>query len=108
MMKRSTFVAASAATVASTVSSPYAVAATPTINFTMTSFALNNTRAVHEDTDYIALVVSQNGVVVPPQTQRVGNVNNGTHKVGPNGVGLTVSIPNTYKTSDHLYSVISL
>jgi hypothetical protein len=49
--------------------------------FTMKSFALNNTRSLHEDTNYVCLGLSVNGKVFAPLAQRIGNVNNGTHKV---------------------------
>ena len=65
------------------------------INFTMTSFALNNTRSLHEDTNYVALAVSQNGAIPQPQAKRIGDVNNGTH-----AVNMTVSVPSTYSPTD--------
>ena len=65
------------------------------INFTVKSFALSNTRSVHEDTNYVALAISHNGTVLPPQTKKVGNVNNGTH-----AVNMTVSVPSTFNDND--------
>jgi hypothetical protein len=65
------------------------------INFTVPSFALNNTRSLHEDTDYVGIAITQMGREVAPATKRIGNVNNGTHSVN-----MTVSVPSTYNTSD--------
>jgi hypothetical protein len=65
------------------------------INFTVKSFALSNTRSLHEDTNYVAVAINQNGNEVQPQAKRIGNVNNGTH-----AVNLTVSIPSRYENSD--------
>jgi hypothetical protein len=49
--------------------------------FTLNSFAISNTRAAHNDTDYVALGLSVNGVPSAPQVKKVGNVDNGTHQV---------------------------
>jgi len=50
--------------------------------FSLNSFALNNTRAVHEDTDYVVLALTVNGVSpFPPLAQRAGNVNNETYNI---------------------------
>jgi hypothetical protein len=65
------------------------------INFTVKTFALTNTRSVHEDTNYVALGISHNGTILPPQTKKIGNVNNGTH-----AVNMEVSVPSTYTAND--------
>ncbi len=65
------------------------------INFTVKSFALSNTRSVHEDTNYVAVAINQNGTEIPPQTKRIGNVNNGTH-----AVNVAVSVSSTYHDTD--------
>ncbi|WP_348267617.1 hypothetical protein P8936_17965 [Edaphobacter paludis] len=65
------------------------------INFTVVSFAIDNTRSVHEDTDYVGVAITQNKKEVAPQTKRIGNVNNGTH-----AVNMTVSVPSEYTTAD--------
>jgi hypothetical protein len=49
--------------------------------FTLNSFAISNTRAAHNDTDYVALGLSVNGVPSAPQVIKVGSVDNGTHQV---------------------------
>lgn len=58
-----------------------------TFSLTLDSFRITNTRSRHEDTDYatITMVVKQGGKPVgTPQTlkKKIGDVNNGTHKVG--------------------------
>jgi hypothetical protein len=65
------------------------------IDFSLISFSITNTRSLHEDTDYVSvgLKVNQNPVLV--QTKRIGNVNNGTHQVN-----LTISIPGETKDTD--------
>jgi hypothetical protein len=65
------------------------------INFTLKSFALSNTRSLHEDTNYLALALTQNEKQLPPQVRKIGNVNNGTKQVN-----MTISISGTYKTAD--------
>jgi len=73
--------------------------------FTLDSFRITNTRALHNDTDYVctAVVVGQN----PPITsavQYMGNVDNGTHEVN-------LSIPNVpVGPNDHsafTYSIVN-
>jgi hypothetical protein len=50
--------------------------------FSLNSFALTNTRAVHEDTDYVVLGLTVNGTnPFPPLAQRAGNVNNETYNI---------------------------
>lgn len=65
------------------------------INFTLQSFALSNTRSVHEDTNYLAIALTHNGSLLPPKVQKIGNVNNGTKEVN-----MTISIPGTYNATD--------
>jgi hypothetical protein len=65
------------------------------INFTVESFAIDNTRSVHEDTNYVGVAITRNGAQVAPQTKRIGNVNNGTH-----AVNMSVSVPSTYTIND--------
>ena len=50
--------------------------------FSLNSFALNNTRSVHEDTDYVCLGFTVNKTnPFPPLAQRAGNVNNETYNI---------------------------
>jgi hypothetical protein len=49
---------------------------------TFQSFGISNTRAPHDDTDYLAVNMSINQVPLTPQTKRVGNVDNGEYDVG--------------------------
>ena len=65
------------------------------INFTFHSFAINNTRAAHEDTDYVAVSLRQNGALLPVQAKKVGDVNNGTH-----AVNFTIPVSNTFRDTD--------
>jgi hypothetical protein len=65
------------------------------INLTLSSFQISNTRALHEDTDYVCVGMSVNKKVVAPLAKKVGNVNNGVHQVG-----LTFPLPNEYSATD--------
>jgi hypothetical protein len=65
------------------------------INFTLNYFGITNTRAVHEDTDYVIVGMSVNGKIIPPVAKRIGNVNNGQHQVN-----LTLSGPSTFTDAD--------
>lgn len=49
---------------------------------TLESFEIANTRALHEDTDYISLAAKVGDQQPVHQTQFVGDVNNGVHPVG--------------------------
>jgi hypothetical protein len=75
--------------------------------FSLNSFALNNTRAVHEDTDYVVLGLTVNGVTpFPPLAQRAGNVNNETYNIKDmdfllNSVGDTDQIVLSYLVINH-------
>ena len=53
----------------------------PSFTITLNSFAITNTRSVHNDTDYVCLGLNVNGIDSKPVAQRVGDVNNGTHQV---------------------------
>jgi len=73
--------------------------------FTLDSFRITETRALHNDTDYVctAVVVGQN----PPITsavQYMGNVNNGTHQVNLSIPGVAVG-PNDH--SAFTYSIVN-
>jgi hypothetical protein len=59
-----------------------------TYTFTLKSFKITDTRALHNDTDFvsIAVTVGKNPPIVVP-TKSMGDVNNGTHEVN-------LSIPN--------------
>jgi hypothetical protein len=65
------------------------------ITFELVSFAIGNTRALHNDTDYVAAALTHNGQLMPVQARKAGDVNNGTH-----AVGFAFSIPDTYNYSD--------
>lgn len=65
------------------------------LNFVVKSFAIDNTRAVHEDTDYVGVALTYKGREIAPQTKRIGNVNNGTH-----AVNMTVSMPAEFAPTD--------
>jgi hypothetical protein len=64
--------------------------------FALQSFALTNTRSVHEDTNYVSFGLSVNGKVFAPLSRRMGNVNNGTHQVA-----LDFAIP-TFTDNDEI------
>jgi hypothetical protein len=72
--------------------------------FTLNSFAIDNTRAVHDDTDYASLGLSVNGVPITPQVKRVGNVNNGTHQVNLT-IPLATWMPSVQQTTSSLYGI---
>jgi hypothetical protein len=58
----------------------------PTFTFTLDSFRITDTRSRHEDTDFVSCtlqVKSANASGTPKtQTKSMGNLNNGTFKVG--------------------------
>jgi hypothetical protein len=75
------------------------------ISFEFLTFGINNTRAVHEDTDYFAM-----GLVVGTQaplvvTHKIGNVNNGIHNVGltvgPVEIGQNDPVTFSYLITNH-------
>jgi hypothetical protein len=53
----------------------------PLFTFELLSFGINNTRALHNDTDYIGLGLNINGAPQTPLVHRQGDVNNGIHQV---------------------------
>ncbi len=81
--------------------------------FTIDNFRITETRALHDDTDYVSLavVVGLNPPITVP-AKSMGNVDNGTHQVnlfipnvsvGPNdAVAFTYSIVNSGYSSDLL------
>jgi hypothetical protein len=69
--------------------------------FNFQSFGITNTRSLHNDTDYVAIGMSINGVPLTPQTKRVGNVNNGQHNVG-----LSLSLGTINSTDECVFSYI--
>src|SRR5213080_3787100 len=50
--------------------------------FRLESLHIENTRAVHNDTDVVALALKVDDITFPPQTRDLGDVNNGTHAIG--------------------------
>lgn len=50
--------------------------------FRLDSFKITNTRALHEDTDCVTIGVKVGDQVFKPQTKSMGNLNNGTYRVG--------------------------
>ena len=71
------------------------------LNFTLKSFALEHTRALHEDTIYLAVALSHKGVLLTPLIQRIGNVNNGVQSsLTKNVNNMTISIDGTYGSED--------
>jgi hypothetical protein len=54
----------------------------PTCLFTLDQFHIDNTRALHEDTDVVSFSVKVGGRLLPPVTKYMGDVNNGDHRVG--------------------------
>jgi hypothetical protein len=50
--------------------------------FTLEFFEISETRAVHKDTDYVAVTINVNGVVEGPQVKSMGSINNGDYPVG--------------------------
>lgn len=64
--------------------------AVPVYTFSVPSLQIDNTRSLHEDTDYVSvtLTIGTN----PPQTKTkaLGNVNNGTHVIGLDFDGISV------------------
>jgi hypothetical protein len=65
---------------------PVSVLGHPTFTVNLDSFRITDTRALHNDTDYVSLTVLLKSAASTgtPQTQvtYIGNVNNGTHYVG--------------------------
>ena len=51
-------------------------------NFSLDNFRITDTRSVHEDTDYVTVSITVGTNPTVTKTQRVGDVNNGTHNVG--------------------------
>jgi hypothetical protein len=66
------------------------IAAVPLYTFSIPSLRIDNTRSLHEDTDYVSLTLAVG--TNPPQTKtrKIGNVNNGTHTVGLSFDGISV------------------
>jgi hypothetical protein len=58
------------------------LAAVPVYSFSITSLQIDNTRSLHEDTDYVSLTVAVGTNAPQTKTLKIGNVNNGTHTVG--------------------------
>jgi hypothetical protein len=59
-------------------------------NFSLDNFKITDTRAKHNDTDYVSIGI-QVGTNDPlTASQKMGDVNNGTHAVG---LGLAAEIP---------------
>ena len=67
--------------------------------FSLDSFRITDTRSRHNDTDYVSftlLVKSANGTGTPKTlTKSMGDVNNGTHKVGLTFSGIPVNPTDT-------------
>ncbi|MGP6159935.1 MAG: hypothetical protein ACLPYS_20970 [Vulcanimicrobiaceae bacterium] len=66
------------------------IPAVPLYTFSIPSLVIDNTRSLHEDTDYVSLTLAVG--TNPPQTKtlKIGNVNNGTHTVGLSFDGISV------------------
>jgi hypothetical protein len=65
--------------------------------FSLNWFAIGNTRALHDDTDYVCLGLTVNGVVSLPVAKRVGNVNNGAHQLH-----LELPLSNPFNSTDEI------
>ena len=67
--------------------------------FSLDSFRITDTRSRHNDTDYVSftlLVKSANGTGTPKTlTKSMGDVNNGTHKVGLTFSGIPINPTDT-------------
>ena len=73
-------------------------------NFSLDSFRITDTRSRHEDTDYVTVSITVGTNPTVTKTQRVGDVNNGTHHVG---LGVAAEIP-TNKTVPVVFSYVIL
>ena len=49
--------------------------------FTLESFQILNTRALHNDTDHVSFALKVGNTVYPAKVKHMGNKNNGTYKV---------------------------
>jgi hypothetical protein len=77
-------------------------------NFTLNSFALNETRALHNDTDYVGVALTQNGrsVGASPIVIKYGNVNNGTHLFKPPAPAMSFSLPSFSETDHFIFTYL--
>jgi hypothetical protein len=62
--------------------------------FRLDSFTITNTRSVHEDTDHVTVGLKVGDAVPAPQTNHMGDVNNGTFQVGLQFGPTLVATPN--------------
>ena len=112
---------ATAVTTPTTVNLNAAQIQVQTFTVTLESFRITNTRSRHEDTDYVTLTVLNKPAsgTGTPQTQKksMGNLNNGTFKVGlsfpnfhvdPNGslVFNYLIVNSGHKSESQIYSVM--
>lgn len=67
-------------------------------NFSLDNFRITDTRAPHNDTDYVTVGITVGNMPPVTRTVRVGDVNNGDHHVG---LGVSADIP-----TDHAVPVV--
>lgn len=67
---------------------------------TLQSFALEETRSLHEDTNYLAGMLKKNNAVLGSQVTRINNVNNGTQTSKTYNIGWQFNIGETDLTTD--------